>query len=71
MVLTRIWVLNIVISFELSGILGRTGTPIDKLVFINLQGYELVHLGWKSGKIFSLKNQDISKIILINLFLKP
>ena len=51
------------ISFELSGILGKTGTPIDKLVFINLQGYELVHLGWKSGKkIFSLKNQDISKI---------
>ncbi len=51
------------ISFELSGILGKTGTPIDKLVFINLQGYELVHLGWKSGKkIFSLKNQDLSKI---------
>ena len=51
------------ISFELSGILDKTGTPIDKLVFINLQGYELVHLGWKSGKkIFSLKNQDLSKI---------
>ena len=51
------------ISFELSGILEKTGTPIDKLVFINLQGYELVHLGWKSGKkIFSLKNQDLSKI---------
>ena len=51
------------LSFELSGILEKTGTPIDKLVFINLQGYELVHLGWKSGKkIFSLKNQDISKI---------
>ena len=51
------------ISFELSGILDKTGTPIDKLVFINLQGYELVHLGWKSGKkIFSLKNQDLAKI---------
>jgi len=51
------------ISFELSGILKKTGTPIDKLVFISLQGYELVHLGWKSGKkIFSLKNQDLSKI---------
>ena len=51
------------ISFELSGILEKTGTPIDKLVFINLQGYELVHLGWKSGKkIFSLSNQDLSKI---------
>ena len=51
------------ISFELSGILKKTGTPIDKLVFINLQGYELVHLGWKSGKkIFSLKNHDLSKI---------
>jgi len=51
------------ISFELSGILVKTGTPIDKLVFINLQGYELVHLGWKSGKkIFSLKNQDLAKI---------
>ncbi len=50
-------------SFELSGILKKTGTPIDKLVFINLQGYELVHLGWRSGKkIFSLKNQDINKI---------
>lgn len=51
------------ISFELSGILGKTGTPIDKLVFINLHGYELVHLGWKSGKkIFSLKNQALAKI---------
>jgi putative ABC transport system permease protein len=50
-------------SFELSGILSKTGTPIDKLVFINLQGYELVHLGWKSGKkIFSLKNQDLATI---------
>lgn len=51
------------ISFELSGILEKTGTPIDQLVFINLQGYELVHLGWKSGKkIFSLSNQDLTKI---------
>ena len=41
------------ISFELSGIL-KTGTPIDKLVFINLQGYELVHLGGKVEKKYFL-----------------
>ena len=44
-------------SFKASGILNKTGTPIDQAIFVDLKGYELLHLGWKSGKkVFSLDN---------------
>ena len=50
-------------SFEVSGILDKTGTPIDQAIFVDLKGYELLHLGWQSGrKVFSLDNIDLSTI---------
>ena len=50
-------------AFQVSGILNLTGTPIDRAIFVSLEGYELIHLGWKSGsKIVSLDNVDISQI---------
>jgi putative ABC transport system permease protein len=50
-------------SFKASGILNKTGTPIDQAIFVDLKGYELLHLGWKSGKkVFSLDNIDLSTI---------
>ena len=50
-------------SFEVSGVLNKTGTPIDQGVFIDLKGYELIHLGWQSGrKIFSLHQFDMNSV---------
>ena len=50
-------------AFQVSGILNPTGTPTDRAVFVSLEGYELIHLGWKSGsKIVSLNSIDISQI---------
>jgi len=50
-------------SFKVSGILNKTGTPIDQAIFVDLKGYELVHIGWQSGKkLFSLDRFDMSSI---------
>ena len=50
-------------AFRVSGILDPTGTPTDQAIFVSLEGYELIHLGWKNGsKTVSLKNLDISQI---------
>ena len=50
-------------SFKVIGVLNKTGTPIDQAVFLDLKGYELLHLGWQSGKkVFSLEDIDLSSI---------
>lgn len=50
-------------SFEVTGVLEKTGTPIDQAVFVDLKGYELIHLGWQSGtKVFNLKQLDLSTL---------
>ena len=50
-------------SFVVTGILNKTGTPIDQAIFLDLKGYELLHLGWKSGKkIFNLDDIDLSSL---------
>ena len=50
-------------AFRVSGILDPTGTPTDQAIFVSLEGYELIHLGWKNGsKTVSLKNLDVSQI---------
>jgi putative ABC transport system permease protein len=35
--------------FTVSGILNRTGTPIDRSLYISLQGLEAMHLDWSDG----------------------
>ncbi|MBL8020457.1 MAG: ABC transporter permease [Leptospirales bacterium] len=35
--------------FVVKGILAKTGTPIDRSVFITLEGMEAIHIDWKSG----------------------
>lgn len=35
--------------FQLTGVLKPTGTPIDRLVFVSLEGFEAMHLGWENG----------------------
>ncbi len=35
--------------FKVSGILRATGTPVDRSVFVGLDGIEAMHFGWQSG----------------------
>ncbi|MBL4600370.1 MAG: ABC transporter permease [Rhizobiaceae bacterium] len=35
--------------FRISGILKRTGTPVDRTVHISLEAIEAIHVGWQSG----------------------
>ncbi len=35
--------------FTVAGILEKTGTPVDKSVFIPLEGMTAIHLGWETG----------------------
>ena len=35
--------------FQVSGILNKTGTPVDRTVHISLRAYEAIHIDWKSG----------------------
>ncbi len=35
--------------FTIVGILKKTNTPIDKSVYITLQGMEAIHIGWQNG----------------------
>lgn len=35
--------------FRISGTLARTGTPVDRSVFVGLDGIEAMHFGWQNG----------------------
>ncbi len=35
--------------FTVSGILERTGTPVDRTIHVSLRGIEAIHIGWESG----------------------
>ncbi|MFT5508948.1 MAG: putative ABC transport system permease protein [Hyphomicrobiaceae bacterium] len=35
--------------FRVSGVLAKTGTPVDRTVHVSLQAIEAVHLNWKNG----------------------
>ncbi|MDX1756850.1 MAG: ABC transporter permease [Marinobacter sp.] len=35
--------------FRVSGILAPTGTPVDRAVYVSLQGLEAIHTGWEAG----------------------
>lgn len=35
--------------FRISGILGKTGTPVDRTVIISLEGIEAIHVDWRGG----------------------
>jgi putative ABC transport system permease protein len=35
--------------FRVVGILGKTGTPVDRTVHVSLAGLEAIHLDWQSG----------------------
>lgn len=35
--------------FRISGILAKTGTPVDRTVFVSLQAIEAIHIDWQGG----------------------
>ncbi|WGK61968.1 ABC transporter permease [Halopseudomonas sp. SMJS2] len=35
--------------FRVSGILGKTGTPVDRTIHISLEGMEALHVDWQQG----------------------
>ncbi|MGE0373335.1 MAG: ABC transporter permease [Gammaproteobacteria bacterium] len=35
--------------FRVSGILRRTGTPLDRSILVSLQGITAIHIGWEAG----------------------
>lgn len=35
--------------FHVSGILARTGTPLDRSVLVSLEGITAIHIGWEAG----------------------
>ncbi|MGH1419739.1 MAG: ABC transporter permease [Hyphomicrobiaceae bacterium] len=63
--------------FRVAGILGKTGTPVDRTVHVTLGGIEAIHLGWKGGaknssRVFTsdeVRNMDLKpKAITAALF---
>ena len=35
--------------FRIAGILGKTGTPVDRTVIVSLRGLEAIHVDWQDG----------------------
>lgn len=35
--------------FTITGVVNRTGTPVDRAVVVSLQGIEAIHVGWQAG----------------------
>ena len=35
--------------FRVSGILAKTGTPVDNTVIVSLEAIEAIHVDWSSG----------------------
>lgn len=35
--------------FTITGVLNRTGTPVDRTVVVSLEGIEAIHVGWQAG----------------------
>ena len=50
--------------FRISGILKKTGTPIDRTVFISLEAYEAIHVGWQTGRHKSISPEQVRNMDL-------
>lgn len=35
--------------FTITGVVNRTGTPVDRAVVVSLEGIEAIHVGWQAG----------------------
>nr|WP_254051111.1 ABC transporter permease [Stenotrophomonas sp. ESTM1D_MKCIP4_1] len=55
--------------FRISGVLQRTGTPVDSSVLVSLPAIEAIHVDWRSG--VQLRGQHVSAEQARHLDLKP
>jgi putative ABC transport system permease protein len=55
--------------FRVSGILEKTGTPVDRTVHVSLEAIEAIHVDWQSGGRFP--GQSVSVAEVRQMDLKP
>jgi putative ABC transport system permease protein len=55
--------------FRISGILEKTGTPVDRTVIVSLEGIEAVHVDWQSGA--KIPGQTTPAEVIRQMELKP
>ena len=55
--------------FRVSGILAKTGTPVDRTVLVSLEAIEAIHVDWQSGG--RIPGQTISADDVRKMDLKP
>ena len=53
--------------FKVSGILAKTGTPVDNTVIVSLQAIEAIHVDWSSGTKIQGQETPIDQIRKMNL----
>ena len=53
--------------FRVSGILKRTGTPVDQTVHVSLAGIEAIHIDWRSGRPIPGLSIDAERVRRMNL----
>lgn len=53
--------------FRVSGILARTGTPVDRTVHVSLAGIEAIHIDWRSGAPVPGLRIDADRVRQMNL----
>ena len=55
--------------FRVSGILAKTGTPVDRTVHVSLEAIEAIHVDWQSGA--PVPGQSVSADEVRKMDLKP
>lgn len=55
--------------FIVTGILEKTGTPVDRSVHVSLEGIEAIHIGWESG--VPIPSQEVSAEEALQRDLEP
>ena len=55
--------------FQVSGILAKTGTPVDRTVHVSLEAIEAIHVDWQSGA--RIPGQSVSADEVRKMNLKP
>ncbi len=53
--------------FRVSGILEKTGTPVDRTVIVSMEAIEAIHVDWKSGAKIPGKSTPVDEIRQMDL----
>lgn len=53
--------------FRVSGILAKTGTPVDRTVHVSLTAIEAVHVGWKDGRRSAASTPSVKDLRAMSL----